>query len=161
MNVHKEYLQALLVHDSSDCDVITEKGIRQEACDKNDSEKQRIERMFNRERMNLEPHQLVWCDSNINIMVNTESVVNLEGLRKIVDYTKLFDNLEECQRYLTEATDSATFLVCSGELGEKIIPEIHQLGNIRSIYIYCRDKDHHQQWSSQSTKVRLVTDLHF
>ncbi len=158
MNVHEEYLSNLFARNFSNHQVIAEKHTQQQENDNEDSEKQRTGRVFNRERVNLEPHQLVWCDANIDIMISTESTVSLEDLRKIVDYTKLFDHVKECQQYLTQTTDSVTFLVCSGELGEKIIPEIHQLRNVELIYIYSRDRDHHQQWASNLTKVRLLTD---
>ncbi|CAF1108164.1 unnamed protein product [Didymodactylos carnosus] len=59
-------------------------------------------RTFDRERVNLESHQLVWCDKNVN-----DSVTLVEALRKIVDYTKLFDNVEACKQYLnTTSTDT-------------------------------------------------------
>jgi hypothetical protein len=146
-NICKEYSQNLIVNNSSDRELIIEK--------------QQEGRVFNRERVNLESHQLVWCNINVNITTNAEPIATLEDLRKIVDYTKLFNSVEECQQHLTQTTDSVTFLVCSDELGKKMIPEIYQLNNISSIYIYCRDINYHNGWFSNFTKVRVLVDPRF
>ena len=146
MNIHENSLPTLSIQDSMDDEVIPEK--------------QRLERILDRERINLEPHQLVWCDCNVNTTLNQKSVVDLGDLRKIVDYTKLFDDVEECQRYLTKTMDSVTFLVCSAELETKQIEEIHLLTNVQSIYVSCEDNDHHPEWSTRLTKVRMMDNQH-
>lgn len=149
MDIHENCSPTLSVQGSMDGEVLPEKRL-----------KQRIERILDRERINLEPHQLVWCGCNVNIMLNKKSVIDLERSRKIVDYTKLFDDVEECQRYLTNTMDSVTFLVCSTELERKKIEEIHLLTHVRSIYISCEDNDQDPQWFTRLTKVRLMDNQH-
>jgi hypothetical protein len=111
-----------------------------------------ISTMFNREKVNLESHQLVWADANIN-NGSTDSVVTLQELRKIIDYTRLFDNVEVCKTYIEQSYDTTTFLVCSGQLGEQLVPLIHGLKHILSIYIYCLNKEYHQLWALHYSKV--------
>ncbi|CAF3760202.1 unnamed protein product [Rotaria socialis] len=59
-------------------------------------------------------------------------------------------NLESHQlQYLENSKDhSNTFLVIAGQLGETLIPNVDRLGNILIIYVYCHDKEYHQQWAS-------------
>ncbi|CAF0849225.1 unnamed protein product [Didymodactylos carnosus] len=111
--------------------------------------------VFSLERVNLESYQLVWLGSNINSIEEGYSTVTVKGLRKIVDYTKLFDNVNRCKAYIQQTNDTITFLVCSEQLGEIFIPQIHDLENIWSIYIYCNNKEYHQQWTTKYSKVSL------
>lgn len=89
-------------------------------------------RIFAREKYNLEPHQLVW----LGVPVNNRKV-HINVLRKIVDYTKLFDNVEECLSYLQQTPRTATFLVCGDHLSERLISKLDDLKNIRALYFYC------------------------
>ena len=100
--------------------------------------------LFNRERVNLESYQLVWLDDNVNN--NKKDITGtLEGLRIIIDYTKLFDNAEECRQFIEQTKDTTTFLICSGQLGQGFVPEIYHLKKIWSIYIYCQNKEYCQK----------------
>lgn len=100
------------------------------------------------DHVNLESHQLVWLD---------EKTVTIENLRQIVDYTKLFDNVEACQQYLQNSKDHKNiFLVTSGQSGEKLIPEVHGLQNVLVIYVYCQDREYHQKWASEYQKVKKI-----
>ncbi len=62
----------------------------------------------------------------------------MEDLRKIVDYTMIFDDLEECQHFLKETQGITTFLVVFSSRSEL---EIDHLKNIRSVYTYIRNKE--------------------
>ncbi|CAF3851750.1 unnamed protein product [Rotaria magnacalcarata] len=112
--------------------------------------------LINDEKINLESHQLVWLDEKTSEQIS-ENIVTIESLRKIVDYTKLFDNVEECRQYLENSKDhNDIFLVTSGQSGEKLIPEVHRLQNVLLIYVYCQDKEYHEQWASKYQKVKKV-----
>ena len=105
--------------------------------------------------VNLESHQLVWCDGRMNNDTRVNLTVVLAELRKIVDYTKLFDDIEECFQHLQDTRDAVTFLVISGRFGQTLVPRISHFKNIRSIHIYCRNEALHRHWSSQYDKVSV------
>ena len=114
---------------------------------------------FDRSRVNLESHQLIWCDTNVNSLVRqSESLVTIDKLRQIVDYTKLYDNANECLQYVEQTKDLKTFLVCSEQSAEKLVPQMHEWRNIRSIYIYCleNNESHLEQRLSGQTQVRYI-----
>jgi hypothetical protein len=114
-------------------------------------------RLFDRERYNLESHQLICCDTNTQNSITRD--ITLSELRQIIDYTKCFDNDKSCKRYLEETQHIVSFLICSDNISTQLIPEIHHLQNIRSIYVYSPNSEHHQQWSSEYVKVRLKPRL--
>jgi hypothetical protein len=103
---------------------------------------------FHREQVNLEPYQLVWCDANV-----ADLTVTISELRKIVDYTKQFDNVEDCMQYMRESNDTVTFLVCSNDVVDCIVPKIHNQTDIRSIYIYCSNQSFDEPLLAHSSKV--------
>jgi len=47
-------------------------------------------------------------------------------------------------------------LIVSGRLGRQILPKIHHLRQMTSIYIYCMDKKANEEWSSKYSKVKHV-----
>ena len=99
-------------------------------------------------------------DANVNNDSDSSSTVTIAGLRKIIDYTKLFDTIEGCQRYLEDGEIvSITFLVTSGQLGEILVPRIHHLKNVVTIYVYCQNKDYHQKWASKYEKVTILIQI--
>jgi len=101
---------------------------------------------------NLTTYPLIWLDS----LVNT-SEENLDGqklIRASIDHLKKFDNVNKCEEYIRSiAQDERIILIVSGRLGREIIPRIHQLRQVSSIYVYCLDKSANEQWAKQYKKV--------
>ncbi|CAF1025868.1 unnamed protein product [Didymodactylos carnosus] len=50
--------------------------------------------IIDRDRVNIEIHQLIWLDANVKN--DNDSAATMASVRKIIDYTKVFDNVEEC-----------------------------------------------------------------
>jgi hypothetical protein len=115
-----------------------------------------IEITLNREKINLESHQLVWLDVKVHDHEYQDTTVNLEGLRKIIDYTKLFDNIQDCKEYLERTDNGLTYLVISESLGQTFIPHVHDIESVFKIYLYCQNKEYHQQWTSNHSKVCVL-----
>lgn len=111
---------------------------------------------INGEKINLDSHQLVWLDAKVHDHEYRDTAVSLEALRQIIDYTKLFDNVQDCKEYLKQTDNGLTYLVVSGSLGKTFIPQIHDLESIFKIYVYCQIKKYHQQWASNHSKVNVI-----
>jgi hypothetical protein len=114
---------------------------------------QRRRQYFDREHVNLESHQLILLDKNVNNAGEDEILFLLEELRKVVKYTKFINNVEEALQFIEQTKDTKTFLVYSGCLDQIIVSQIHVLKNIRSIYIYCHEEHDHKQCPQEYTKV--------
>jgi hypothetical protein len=64
---------------------------------------------------------------------------------------------ERCVKYIKEQCGvKRVFLVSSGGLGKKIVPQVHDLPQVYAIYIYCADVLYHQEWASKFSKIRTV-----
>ncbi|UJR06799.1 hypothetical protein I4U23_011086 [Adineta vaga] len=102
----------------------------------------------NNRQVNIESHQFVWLDPEFN----RNNVINIENLRKIVDYTKVFEKSENCLEHIKQIQDTTTFLVSTRELAEELIPKIHHLKYILKIYIIYR-LDNNQKCFSNYSKL--------
>jgi hypothetical protein len=104
-----------------------------------------------REDKNFETYSLVWLDSSINSKDNLDAQ---EKIRLSINYLQVFDGLNECETYIQSVPSSdRVVLIVSGHFGQELVPRIHHLGQVFSIYIYCGNKQFHQQWSEQYRKV--------
>ncbi len=103
---------------------------------------------------NFETYFLIWLDASINSEENRDAQ---EKFRSSIHYLQTFDKLDECEKYIRSVSseDRIVFIV-SGHFGQYLIPQIHHLRQLSSIYIYCANKDFHQQWCQQYYKVNLI-----
>lgn len=106
---------------------------------------------------NCETFSLIWLDATVN---NCQENINAQHeLRKSIDRLKTFTDHNQCERYIRSVpVNNQIILVVSGHLGQVIVPRIHSLQQISSIYIYCMDKAKHEQWSKQYEKVTYIFD---
>jgi hypothetical protein len=54
---------------------------------------------------------------------------------------------------LSFSSQDRILLVVSGQLGEQLVPKIHQLRQVSTIYVYCTNKKKNEQWTKQFAKV--------
>ena len=105
----------------------------------------------------LEMFSLIWLDSNPkDDDRNTE-----QKLRSIINQLRRFQNVSQCQEFIekTSATDRL-ILIVSGQSGKELLPKIHHIRQIISIYVYCTDKKTNEEWSSKYCKIKnIIVDL--
>jgi hypothetical protein len=108
---------------------------------------------------NLETFSLLWLDAQVDS--SRENQEAQKQLRNIINYLKTFDDESRCEQYIsTFSPQDRVVLIVSGRLGQTIVPRIHHLRHIISIYVYCRDKQTHEQWSKHFTKVfHLISSI--
>lgn len=101
---------------------------------------------------NLETFSLIWLDASVND--TQENVDAQHQLRKSINFLKTFNNADDAEKYIRslQRDDRIVFIV-SGGLGQTIVPRIHSLRQISTIYVYCKDKKFHESWSKDFKKV--------
>ncbi|CAF4931081.1 unnamed protein product, partial [Rotaria sp. Silwood1] len=104
--------------------------------------------------MRLEIFCLIWLDTNANA---TEIRDTERSLRSIINHLKKFKDVEQCQKYIKERSQKDRLvMIVSGQLGREIVPAIHKLRQVISIYVYCFDKKSNEEWACKFTKVKAV-----
>lgn len=53
-------------------------------------------------------------------------------------------------------TNENIFMIISGSLGDKLVPEIEHIIKLRRIYIFCVNQSKHEEWAKNYQKVHGV-----
>jgi hypothetical protein len=106
------------------------------------------------EDVNLETFSLIWLDPTVN-----SDKLHLDAqkrLRALINHLVTFDNMDECREYINHVpSDHYLVLIVSGQLGQQLVPRIHHIHQVFSIYVFCANKALHEKWTQKFKKVRL------
>ncbi|CAF3676986.1 unnamed protein product [Rotaria sordida] len=103
---------------------------------------------------NLETLCLIWLDANVNVKYIQDTE---RQLCSIINRFKTFQNVEQCQKYIERRSQQDQLvIVTSGRLGQVIVPSIHKLRQVLSIYVYCTDKKSNKKWADKFSKMKDV-----
>lgn len=107
------------------------------------------------ENSNSETFSLVWLDATVN---NSQENINAQDrLRGLTNHLKTFTDDDQCEQYIRSVSiDEQIILIVSGHLSQVLVPRIHRLRQVSSIYVYCMDKAKNEQWSKQFNKVSYI-----
>jgi tetratricopeptide (TPR) repeat protein len=98
---------------------------------------------------------LIWLNDSID--ETKEDYQNaLAQLRNIVNDTNVFTNTDQCVDFITDIDDERVFMIISGALGKDLVPKIHDIAQISVIYIFCDNKEWHEQWAKEWLKIKGV-----
>ncbi|CAF1159287.1 unnamed protein product [Adineta steineri] len=102
-----------------------------------------------------ESFSLFWLDTEVNTADHNQKTQTL--LRGMVNNLQTFDNLSECQKNIQSFDEKERLiLIVSGKLGREIVPQVHNLRKVSSIYVYCMNKESNREWSQDFSKVKDV-----
>ncbi|CAF3810641.1 unnamed protein product [Rotaria sp. Silwood1] len=112
---------------------------------------------MNRQRLRqmAENYLVIWVDSNIN-MENEDCQNTLAQLRSVVNKVDPCATAEQCIDKLQENSEETSFVISSGALGQHLVPDIHGMPKLDGIYIFCGNKQHHQEWAKHWPKIKGV-----
>src|SRR5262249_54663565 len=98
---------------------------------------------------------LIWLDNNIDD--NSADCHNtITQLRRAVDTIKTFTDGEECIQFLKNMDNDKACMIISGSLGQHIVPCVHNMFRLDSIFIFCDNKKRHEQWAKEWSKIKGV-----
>jgi tetratricopeptide (TPR) repeat protein len=103
---------------------------------------------------NLETFSLIWLDGIINDSI--ENIETQQRLRTSINHLKTFQDADECIQYIESLPKDRFVLIVSGRLGQQVVPRIHNLRQVYSIYVYCLDKERNEQWAKRYPKIKGV-----
>lgn len=108
------------------------------------------------------PNQLViiWCDSNVN--VSQDSINVQKGIRKSVhSILETFEDIDKCDLYIKNQSGKFIILIISGGYGRQLVPKLHELPQLVTVFVYCMDKEANKQWSKDYQKVNDLVVICF
>ncbi|CAF1200306.1 unnamed protein product [Adineta steineri] len=92
---------------------------------------------------------------NFNIVCLFDAYINFE---ENIDIQQIFKELDQCEQYIQSISSSNQLIfIVSNNFGQELIPRIHQLSQVYSIYIYCHhEQEFNQHWTEQYNKVKGI-----
>ena len=102
---------------------------------------------------------LIWLDSDINEN-SSECQNTIAHLRSVVNTLNSFTDDGECIQFLEDVATEKVCMIISGALGQQIMPRVHDLSQVDSIFIFCSNKTYHEGWTKKWPKIKGVyTDI--
>ncbi|CAF1626803.1 unnamed protein product [Adineta ricciae] len=99
---------------------------------------------------------VIWLDTHIHSS-NPDYQNAITHLQYIVNDIYTFTDNDECIDFILTLTDTDVCLITSGSVGQCLVPCVHDIPNIDSIFIFCDDQNRHEQWAKNWCKVKSVS----
>ncbi|CAF4064832.1 unnamed protein product, partial [Rotaria sordida] len=97
---------------------------------------------------------IIWLDAGVKDRIISYAE---QKLGAIVNHLEKFQDVTQCQKYIEEQSQNDRLvLIVSGRLGREIVPSIHNLQQVMSIYVYCMNRTDNEQWACKHEKVKAV-----
>jgi hypothetical protein len=74
-----------------------------------------------------------------------------------VNNINTFTDEEECTQFINSIVDNRACVLISGSLAQHIVPHIHKMPQVDSIFLICNNKEHHDQWTKEWSKIKVVS----
>jgi len=99
--------------------------------------------------------RLIWCHGDIDD--NSADYRNtISHLRRAVNTINTFSDGVQCFQFLETIDNEKVCMIISGSLGKLIVPCIHNMSQVDSIFLFCDDKKYHEQWVTEWFKIKGV-----
>ena len=98
---------------------------------------------------------LIWLDNNIN-EEDDDCRNTLTKLRAVVDTVQTYTNVDHCVEFLQKVTNDKIYIIISGFLGELMVPQIHNITHVDTIFIFCDNKQYGEQLAKEWSKIKGV-----
>ena len=103
----------------------------------------------------LQSYLLIWADSNINER-NANCQIAVMQLRSIINEVKLSTTSAQCINFLNEMDELKAFVILSGAFARELVPKIHHMPRLDTIYIFCGNKQRYAEWAKDWSKIQGI-----
>lgn len=97
---------------------------------------------------------LVWLCSAKDEMDDEDFHNSITELQRVVNTVETFTDTYRCIDFLTEIKHEKSFMIISHEVGKDIVPLVHDIIQLNSIYIFSKTIFQDKQWLKQWPKVQ-------
>lgn len=93
-------------------------------------------------------YSILWLDPSANTEKNNRHAP--KELRSIINHLKTFEDENQFQQYIRSVPPyKRLILIVNGRLGKEVVPRVHQIPQIYSIFDYCMDQQRNEQWAKE------------
>jgi hypothetical protein len=99
---------------------------------------------------------LIWLDNSID-EGNDDCQNTLAQLRRVINAVNIFTGGDECIEFITNnSSQEKVCMIISGALGQLIVPVVHNMSQVDSIFIFCGNRQRHEEWAKEWPKIKGV-----
>jgi hypothetical protein len=101
---------------------------------------------------------LIWLDPNIDEDNDADCRNTITQLQRVVNNVNTFTNDDQCIEFIDtiDSHNQKACMIISGSLGQHIMPRVHKMSQVDSIFIFCSNKKYHAQWVKDWSKIKGV-----
>jgi tetratricopeptide (TPR) repeat protein len=103
----------------------------------------------------VENVMLIWLNNSIE-EDNTDCQNILTQLRHTVNDVNMFTDGDQCIQFINNITNNKACMIISGSLGQHIVPRVHNMSQVDSIFIFCDNQKRHEAWTKEWSKIKGV-----
>ena len=98
---------------------------------------------------------LIWLDNSIDS--NNEDCRNsITELRRVVNDINIYTNGDQCIQFIESITNNKVCIIISDALAQHIVPRVHNMCQVDSIFIFCGNKKRYEEWAKEWAKIKGV-----
>ena len=108
------------------------------------------------DQINLQTGQrnlLIWLDANIDVKKKYCQNV-IAQLRGVASTLNTFTDEEQCAQFLNVTKEERVYMIISGTLTQNIVPRIHSMPQLVSIFVFCDNRQHYERWAKAWFKIK-------
>ncbi|CAF1019880.1 unnamed protein product [Adineta steineri] len=109
-------------------------------------------------RINMQRMQsvlLIWLDKNIDDN-NADCRNTIKQLQRVVNNVNTFTDSEQCVEFIQEIINNRVCMIISGSFGKRIVPRVHDMSQVDTIFIFCKNEEFRNQWAKKYPKIKGV-----
>lgn len=107
----------------------------------------------NRRSTNFQNIILLWLGTSINEDSNNNMVTQLQ---QVINTVNTFTDVNQLVDFTNDIKDEKIFMIFSEEFIQTAIPMVHDMPQVNSIYIFCKNKFEHEKWAKQWAKIKGI-----
>jgi tetratricopeptide (TPR) repeat protein len=96
---------------------------------------------------------LIWLDNNIDDK-SDDSQNTVAQLRPVVNSIHTYTDGDQCIQFIETIDNDKVCIIISDSLGQHIVPRVHNISQVDSIFILCDNKQRHEQWTKDWPKIK-------
>ena len=82
---------------------------------------------------------LIWLDETIDEN-NADCLDIISHFRRVINAVNTFIDSDQCIEFLEHIDNEKACMVISGSLAQHIVPRVHKMSQVDSIFIFCSSK---------------------
>lgn len=98
---------------------------------------------------------VIWLDTKIDEL-DDAYMNSIKHRRQTVNIVETFHDIDECIDYISQLQDEKTFLIFSDSLCEKVIPRIHHINQLYSIFVFDQKESKYEEWAKDWFKLKGI-----